>query len=133
LTRRDTPERLARDIKRWRNLWDRPLSEKTRELLRWTAQNIVERLARHAGQLPGAFLREFNSPRHTDLQKHFIKAHDLLCRENGGALPTYGAVLRKLYVMLPEDCVPNDGVRRLRRMNEKLLLPMSGQRGRPRK
>lgn len=131
--KKDTPQRLARDIKRLRNLQDRELSEKTREVLRSAAQDIGDRIARVAGQLSGTFIREVNRPRRTELQKHFIKAHDLLCREKGGAFPTYGAVLRKLYAMLPENCLPNDAIRRLRRLNKKLFLPMSGQRGRPRK
>jgi hypothetical protein len=116
------PQLLERDVKGLRNLLDRPLSEETREILRGAVQDFGKRITRLAGQL-----------RRTDLEKHFIKAHDSLCREKDGTLPTYGEVLRKLYVMLPEDCVPNDGIRRLRRMNKKLLLPMSGQRGRPKK
>ena len=124
-------QRLARDIKRLRNLQDRNLSEKTREVLQWSAQNIGERLARMAGEVRGGFIREVNRPRRTDSQRQFIKAHDMLCRENGGAWPTYGAVHRKLVELLPRDCVVS--IRTLRRINETLRLPMSGKVGRPKK
>ena len=124
-------QRLARDIKRLRNLQDRDLSDKTRDVLRWSAQNIGERLARMAGEVPGDFIRKVNRPRRTDSQRYFIKAHDILCRENNGALPTYGAVHRKLVELLPRDCVVSE--RSLKRMNKTLYLPMSGKVGRPKK
>ena len=150
--REDTPRRIARDVKRIWNLQGRVQNQANVEVIRETKENVIRRLGRllflshalTAVQKLQQLTQELQRPYRTVLQKRFAKAHDALCRENHGKLPSYGAVARRLETeglnkssgkksrkkKRCEEDYFNDFVRNLKRVNKVMRLPMP-RRGRP--
>lgn len=138
LASEDTPQRVARDIKRLHRMREiqskERLHRETVKVLDSAEHNIDERLVRikYDYDKLADMVQELERPYRTDNQKHFAKAHDALCRENKGELPSYQAVWEKMRKIFSSDSVPDK--RTLRRMNETALhLPMSDKKGRPKK
>src|SRR5260370_5894138 len=137
-TRLTEAKRVARDIKRLQRMReiqsDHPLHRETVKVLDWAERSIDKRFAKFKDDNDKLddLVRELKRPYRTDNQKHLVKAHDALCRENKGELPSYHQVWKKMRELFPPHCVPDKNT--LRRLNDETLhLPMSHKTHAPNK